>query len=181
MAATVIRPMQLAALTRTRCSIFQTAYNPTSTRTGAKYLRARLRGPSMVKYYPPEANIAQIVRQWPELEMRNYAEEERLQEVEDKKKRGKGAPKKAKEKGELRPYSALVQLTPRFRRQSQSQQEAVIGASCAFLISGLLRRIVGTYYIILDLLLRMTTLHLRSACSFHACSIICGTVISTHL
>jgi hypothetical protein len=30
--------------------------------------------------------------------MKNYAEEERLQEVEDRKKRGKGAPKEAKEK-----------------------------------------------------------------------------------
>ena len=111
MAAAVIRPSQLAALTRTRCSIFQTAYNPTSARTGAKYLRARLRGPSMVKYYPPEANIAKVIRQWPELEMRNYAEEERLQDVEDRKKRGKGAPKKAKEKGELKSHSALLQLT----------------------------------------------------------------------
>ncbi|KAG1856637.1 mitochondrial ribosomal subunit S27-domain-containing protein [Suillus subalutaceus] len=101
-AAAAIRPMRLASLTRSRCSIFQTAYNPTSARTGAKYLRARLRGPSMVKYYTPEANIAQIMRQWPELEMRNFAEEERLQDVEDKKKRGKGAPKKAKEKGDSR-------------------------------------------------------------------------------
>lgn len=100
--AAAIRPMRLAALTRSRCSIFQTAYNPTSARTGAKYLRARLRGPSMVKYYTPEANIAQIMRQWPELEMINFAEEGRLQDVEDKKKRGKGAPKKAKEKGKLR-------------------------------------------------------------------------------
>jgi len=65
----------------------------------------------MVKYYPPEANIAKVIRQWPELEMRNYAEEERLQDVEDRKKRGKGAPKKAKEKGELKSHSALLQLT----------------------------------------------------------------------
>ncbi|KAG2748307.1 hypothetical protein P692DRAFT_20874603 [Suillus brevipes Sb2] len=100
--AAAIRPMRLAALTRSRCSIFQTAYNPTSARTGAKYLRARLRGPSMVKYYTPEANIAQIMRQWPELEIINFAEEERLQDVEDKKKRGKGAPKKAKDKGDSR-------------------------------------------------------------------------------
>lgn len=101
-AAAAIRPMRLAALTRTRSSVFQTAYNPTSARTGAKYLRARLRGPSMVKYYTPEANIAQLIRQWPELEMINLAEDERLQDVEDKKKRGKGAPKKAREKGDSR-------------------------------------------------------------------------------
>lgn len=131
--AAAIRPMRLAALTRSRCSIFQTAYNPTSARTGAKYLRARLRGPSMVKYYTPEANIAQIMRQWPELEIINFAEEERLQDVEDKKKRGKGAPKKAKDKGKLRLFCKFALLTLRLRRQSQSQQEAIMIHYCVFL------------------------------------------------
>ncbi|KAH7928159.1 hypothetical protein BV22DRAFT_1005480 [Leucogyrophana mollusca] len=97
-----IRPMRLASLTQTRCSIFQTAYNPTSARTGAKYLRARLRGPSMVKYYPQEIDMAAMVRQWPELQLVNHAEEQRLRDVEDRKKRGKGAPKKAKRKEDSR-------------------------------------------------------------------------------
>ncbi|KAH7905476.1 mitochondrial ribosomal subunit S27-domain-containing protein [Hygrophoropsis aurantiaca] len=101
-AVAAIRPAKIASLIKTRCAIFQTAYNPTSARTGAKYLRARLRGPSMVKYYPPEVDIAAIVRQWPELELINYAEETRLQDVEDKKKRGKGAPKKTKRKEDSR-------------------------------------------------------------------------------
>ena len=92
-------PSRLAALTRLRCSIFGTSYNPTSIRTGAKYFRARLRGPSMVKYYPPEIRISSLARQYPELELVDEDEEQRLQDVEDKKRRGKGPPKKAKTKG----------------------------------------------------------------------------------
>jgi len=98
MAAT---PSCLRALNRLRCSIFQTSYNPTSMRTGAKYLRARLRGPSMVRYYPEEVNFAKIIRQYPELELVDPVEEQRLADVEDRKRRGKGAPKKAKTKGEF--------------------------------------------------------------------------------
>lgn len=92
-------PSRLTALTKLRCTIFETSYNPTGLRTGAKYLRARLRGPSMVKYYPPVINIAQLARKHPELELVDEVEEQRWQDVEDRKKRGKGAPKKAKTKG----------------------------------------------------------------------------------
>lgn len=95
--ATVL-PSRLAALTRLRCTVFQTAYNPTSIRTGAKYLRARLRGPSMVNYYPEELTVSQLRREtgW---RIDDQAELQRLQDVEDKKARGKGTPKKAKSKG----------------------------------------------------------------------------------
>ncbi|KAG5350766.1 hypothetical protein C0989_009356 [Termitomyces sp. Mn162] len=71
-------------------------------RTGAKYLRARLRGPSMLKYYPPVINIAQLARKYPELELVDEDEEQRLQDIEDRKKRGKGAPKKAKTEADSR-------------------------------------------------------------------------------
>ncbi|KAH9915709.1 mitochondrial ribosomal subunit S27-domain-containing protein, partial [Amylocystis lapponica] len=57
-----VAPSRLAALNRLRCTIFQTSYNPTSVRTGAKYLRARLRGPSMIEYYPKQVTIAQFNR-----------------------------------------------------------------------------------------------------------------------
>ena len=90
-----------SALARLRCAIFQTSYNPTCVRTGAKYLRKRLRGPSMVRYYPQEINLSQIARQYPELELVNEDEEQRLQDVEDRKKRGKGAPKKADSKSKF--------------------------------------------------------------------------------
>jgi hypothetical protein len=39
-------------LSSLRSSIFQTLSNPTSARTGSKYLRRRLVGPSLIKYYP---------------------------------------------------------------------------------------------------------------------------------
>ncbi|KAI6037073.1 mitochondrial ribosomal subunit S27-domain-containing protein, partial [Pisolithus microcarpus] len=97
-----ITPSRLAALVKTRCRIFQTAYNPTSARTGAKYLRARLRGPSMVKYYPPVANIAELARTYKNAGLADFAEAQRLKDVEDKKRRGKGAPPKAKDKGQSR-------------------------------------------------------------------------------
>ncbi len=39
-------------LSSLRSPIFQTLHNPTSSRLGTKYLRHRMRGPSMVDYYP---------------------------------------------------------------------------------------------------------------------------------
>lgn len=83
----------------------------------------------MVAYYPTEFNIPKIIRQYPELEMVNEDEEERLQDVIDRKKRGKGAPKKAKTKSasflRLNPgYLALI--SSHCRRQSSFTQEAVM-------------------------------------------------------
>ena len=100
MATAAVTPGRLAALAKARSSIFQTAYNPTSVRTGAKYLRERLRGPSMVNYYPKDINIcmSKFVKEWPELELVNFAEAQRLWDVDMKKARGKGAPAKAKDK-----------------------------------------------------------------------------------
>lgn len=94
-----ITAVKLAALTKLRCEIFQTSYNPTAVRTGAKYLRARLRGPSMLKYYPPVVSIAQMRKGNPDWEIEDFDELQRVSDVEYKKKRGKGAPKKAKSKG----------------------------------------------------------------------------------
>ncbi|KIK68294.1 hypothetical protein GYMLUDRAFT_68165 [Collybiopsis luxurians FD-317 M1] len=93
-----VAPSRLAKLTKLRCSIFQTIYNPTGIRTGAKYLRARLRGPAMMSYYPPTLNISRVAKMYPELEIEDEDEIQRLQDIEDRKRRGKGAPKKAKTK-----------------------------------------------------------------------------------
>ena len=97
MAAVV--PSRLAALTRLRCSIFQTAYNPESLRTGAKYLRARLRGPSMINYYPETLTVADLRKGCPDWLIQDQRELERLADIEDRKARGKGTPKKAKSSG----------------------------------------------------------------------------------
>ena len=56
----------------------------------------------MINYYPPTLSIAQIRREIPEWSsLVDEAEQQRLQDIEDRKKRGKGAPKKAKSKGAL--------------------------------------------------------------------------------
>ncbi|KAI0823855.1 mitochondrial ribosomal subunit S27-domain-containing protein [Trametes gibbosa] len=102
---TSLLPSRLAALTRLRCEIFQTSYNPTSIRTGAKYLRARLRGPSMIRYYPEELTVAKFNRMPGDFKVQNWSEYQRLADVEEKKRRGKGAPKKAKSPAESRRQS----------------------------------------------------------------------------
>ncbi|KZO92330.1 hypothetical protein CALVIDRAFT_530156 [Calocera viscosa TUFC12733] len=91
---------KLQQLTKLQCALFETSYNPTSARTGAKYLRARLRGPAMVRYYPQRIPI-QLVRAvaW-DMNIVDSREEQRVDDVVDLKKRGKGAPKKKKEKAE---------------------------------------------------------------------------------
>ncbi|KAH8833589.1 mitochondrial ribosomal subunit S27-domain-containing protein [Flagelloscypha sp. PMI_526] len=98
----VVARSTVAALEQLRCQVFQTSYNPTGIRTGAKYLRRRMRGPALLSYYPPDVNLATLARSFPELELRDDDEETRIQDVEEKKARGKGAPKKAKTKADSR-------------------------------------------------------------------------------
>ncbi|KAH9914523.1 mitochondrial ribosomal subunit S27-domain-containing protein [Epithele typhae] len=99
---TSVAPSRLAALTQLRCKIFQTAYNPTCIRTGAKYLRAHLRGPAMVQYYPDEFTVAKFNRMKPELKIPDFEEIQRLEDVAERKARGKGPPKKAKSAADSR-------------------------------------------------------------------------------
>ncbi|KAI0781522.1 mitochondrial ribosomal subunit S27-domain-containing protein, partial [Trametes elegans] len=94
-----VAPSRLAALNRLRCEIFQTAYNPTSIRTGAKYLRAHLRGPAMIRYYPDELTVKKFNAMPGQLKIEDWDEYQRLSDVEEKKRRGKGVPKKAKSPG----------------------------------------------------------------------------------
>ncbi|KAF8435689.1 mitochondrial ribosomal subunit S27-domain-containing protein [Boletus edulis BED1] len=104
MAVAAIAPSRLAALTKARCVIFKTAYNPTSARTGANYFRARLRGPSMVTYYPQDIDLCMptFAHEWPELALVHVAEAQRVWDVDMKRARGKGAPAKAKDESQSR-------------------------------------------------------------------------------
>ncbi|KAL9714637.1 mitochondral 37S ribosomal protein S27 [Leucoagaricus gongylophorus] len=88
--------LRLLSLLETRSQIFQTAFNPTSFRTAAKYLRRRVRGPSMLAYYPPKLNIARVASMYPDLELVDEDEQTRLEDIEYRRKRGKGPPKKLK-------------------------------------------------------------------------------------
>jgi hypothetical protein len=55
----------------------------------------------MVTYYPESFDISAIARKYPELEIVNEDEVQRVQDAKDRRKRGKGPPKKIKSKGEL--------------------------------------------------------------------------------
>jgi small subunit ribosomal protein S33 len=62
----------------TGSSIFQTQWKPTNERTGLKYLQAPLRGPAMVKYYPPRMpKISTLNAKIPELGAIDFLEEQR--------------------------------------------------------------------------------------------------------
>ena len=54
----------------------------------------------MVNYYPKDIDLSmsKFAKEWPELELVNFAEAQRLWDVDMKKARGKGAPAKAKDK-----------------------------------------------------------------------------------
>jgi small subunit ribosomal protein S33 len=95
------RPSQerMMALKQLQCSIFSTTFNPTSARTGAKYLKGRLRGPSMVEYYPKTMSFRDINRLYPELDLVDEDEETRILDLMARKARGKGPPPKAKKAG----------------------------------------------------------------------------------
>jgi len=53
----------------------------------------------MMNYYPEVLKISDIKKQFPELELVDEAEEQRLVDIVALKVRGKGAPRKAKSKG----------------------------------------------------------------------------------
>jgi hypothetical protein len=56
----------------------------------------------MVQYYPKHLSVATVARQYPELEIVDEEEQQRLRDVEDRRRRGKGPPKKVKKDGRLR-------------------------------------------------------------------------------
>ncbi|RKP23998.1 mitochondrial ribosomal subunit S27-domain-containing protein, partial [Syncephalis pseudoplumigaleata] len=90
---------KLAELAQLTARMFGHVYNPTGIRTGNKILRKRLLGPTFTAYYPKEFGqearlLKNITKEFPELELENMAEEERLDEVERRRRRGKGPPKK---------------------------------------------------------------------------------------
>ncbi len=95
---------QLASL---RARVFGETFNPTSERTGAKYLRQRLVGPAMLTYYPPQLKLRGLlnsVAHLPGPDGKPFGktndvlvaphEAQRLIDVERRKFMGKGPPKK---------------------------------------------------------------------------------------
>jgi small subunit ribosomal protein S33 len=98
--ASLVAPARKKLLAQLRCSIFETAYNEGGKRTGGKYLKRRFVGPSMVEYYPPKTlTIRKINKMFPDMNVRDELEEQRVVDINERKARGKGAPKKVRSKG----------------------------------------------------------------------------------
>lgn len=69
---------RLQALTKLRTEVFGTTYNPDSLRIGSKVLKARLRGPAMLRYYGERiSGWAGLNAAVPNLELKDVAEETR--------------------------------------------------------------------------------------------------------
>ncbi|KAL0090849.1 mitochondrial ribosomal subunit S27-domain-containing protein [Phycomyces blakesleeanus] len=99
MATSSAAPAKLAQLAQLSCKIFQTVYNPTSARTGNKVLRQRLLGSTLTQYHPEKlVHFRDLKAMFPELDLVNTEENERLEEIARRKRRGKGAPKKGQGK-----------------------------------------------------------------------------------
>ncbi|KAF8123951.1 hypothetical protein K438DRAFT_2157531, partial [Mycena galopus ATCC 62051] len=56
----------------------------------------------MVKYYPEVISLSSIAMEYPKMGIMDPREVQRLADVEDRKRRGKRTPKKAKTKGDSR-------------------------------------------------------------------------------
>jgi len=84
---------------QTQCRIFNTVFNPQNLRLGNKILRQRLRGSALASYYPPRFRVIQEMRRaYPQWEVFDEEEMERVEKLERAKARGKGAPKKRRTK-----------------------------------------------------------------------------------
>ncbi|KAI0403486.1 mitochondrial ribosomal subunit S27-domain-containing protein [Xylaria palmicola] len=75
---------RLLDLMKVQCQVFSTTFNPERIRMGNKILRQRLRGPSLVKYYPPKGptilTMEKELRQLG-LEIENEDEDWRLESI----------------------------------------------------------------------------------------------------
>jgi hypothetical protein len=86
-------------LSQLQASIFNTNFNPLRQRLGNKVLRQRLKGTALAEYYPPRIRVVQeLRREYPEWEVDDDKEDIRLDGIQLRKIRGKGAPKKRRTK-----------------------------------------------------------------------------------
>ena len=84
---------------QTQCRIFNTVFNPQNLRLGNKILRQRLKGSALASYYPPRFRVIQEMRRaYPDWQVFDEEETERVEKLERAKARGKGAPKKRRTK-----------------------------------------------------------------------------------
>jgi hypothetical protein len=107
-------------------------------RLGNKVLRQRLRGPALAAYYPRRsASVEDVLNEFKrfDLEGFNEAEDDRLENVQFAKLRGKGAPKKKRTAAGMVPDTCSINTRPGADlalRESGQQEEKVNAAGEAF-------------------------------------------------
>ncbi|AMD18653.1 HBL249Cp [Eremothecium sinecaudum] len=87
---------RLLKVAKLSAQIFDENFNPTGIRTGASILSKRLKGPAIVDYYGNTEfiKLKQLNQLFPGVKFTDEAEDYRVQMVEQRKRRGKGAPTK---------------------------------------------------------------------------------------
>ncbi|KAF9102736.1 hypothetical protein BGX27_010869 [Mortierella sp. AM989] len=87
---------KLTLINKISTAIFGNVYNPQGIRTGNKILRQRLVGPTINSYYPNvrQIKLREITKMVPEMNLVDQGEKARLEDLAERKKRGKGPPKK---------------------------------------------------------------------------------------
>lgn len=98
----------LPKLEKLRCTIFDKFYNPDNLRVGVEVWEKPLLGPSLRNYYGSRTNInfSEFMSSFrknlegTDFKLQDQREIDRLQYVEERKRIGKGAPKKKNEKVE---------------------------------------------------------------------------------
>ncbi|ODQ77411.1 hypothetical protein BABINDRAFT_169274 [Babjeviella inositovora NRRL Y-12698] len=91
--------LRLAQLIKLSCGVFNEVYNPTQIRTGAKYLKRKLKGHVTGSYYTPNSfpSVYDLKKHFPkEIQHRFITNEDKykLHMTLARKRRGKGKPKK---------------------------------------------------------------------------------------
>lgn len=122
-------PRSLPPPPQVQCALFSSTYNPAGIRAGNKVLRQRLRGPTLAAYYPRKsATLTDLKHAFSkhDLDITIPEEEDRLEGITFAKLRGKGAPKKKREKDSeliLGKGAADTMLISPFFRQCQRKRK----------------------------------------------------------
>ncbi|KZF20655.1 hypothetical protein L228DRAFT_269951 [Xylona heveae TC161] len=98
---------RILELLRAQCRIFSTTFNPEGIRTGNKVLRQRLRGAAVAAYYPRRVvTFKDLQKSYPEFEIFDDVQDDRIEHLQILKAKGKGAPKKKKSAEESKKFAS---------------------------------------------------------------------------
>lgn len=100
-------PARLAEVAAAAARVFGTVQNPLNVRTGAKFLKRTLKGPIQSEYYVPNDvpliyDIRKTFEEKYRPAMKDASDQHHLMMNAQRKKRGKGKPKKKSEKVETK-------------------------------------------------------------------------------